>query len=1059
MKMTYGSKTVLALVTMIFLLMGVSIQFLMARYRTNLLEPRLEQEARSQAEILARSQAGTLTNALLEAEKNASVSPLVEIFDELLLLNDPETQQPFFESIELQVDYDVVRAEEGSLDIRRGNTGTGDFVTEVPLFNPETYELIGIAVFRVSDRFFRQLSGDIREELRRVSLAVMAILVFTWAVSLFILRMLHNQTLERLRAERELYQQEKKYERLVGSLSSYFVYGKNGEGRLTFVSDSVRNVLGLSPNEFIARHGESLEIPDSLSSNTAETVFDVELPDQHGEPHHLELSEVRVRDEEGRPGGFDGIARDVTTQRQFQEELRLAKDLAEAANDAKSMFLANMSHEIRTPLNAIVGMTALALKGEISPKLRQQLGKIRSSARLLTDIIEDILDLSRIEAGRMELQRTEFDLDDLLADLSDVVGMRIEHRNLEVLFAADPSLPRRLRGDPVRLKQVLLNLLNNALKFTTSGEVMVEIVPVEIRRELAEIRFSVRDTGIGIEPVHLEHLFEPFTQVDGSMTRRFGGAGLGLAISRRLVSMMGGKLTVESTPGEGSTFSFTATFDLPRGAFGPRRLADELRGLPVLVADDNPHARAAIGDMLRSLSCNVTEVASGEEAVERVRSANDQGRPFRLVVLDWMMPGLDGTETAARINELDTPSRIPAILVTAFDRDEATRRAEAVGIEIVLNKPVSPSMIHDAVIEVFDPTAKRDRTHGPSKTIRFTPDQHVLLVEDNEINREVAREFLEASGLTVTEAQNGREALDILETESFDAVLLDIQMPELDGIETVKLIREHPDLRDLPVIAMTAHAMLGDRERFLEAGMSDYVSKPIEEVELMEVLARRLAYSEMRTEQRATAADWSVPDSLPGLEVSEGVRRASGNRRLYRMICRDFRDRYREFPERLSRLLREDEGLARSELHTLKGASGTLGARSLARAVADAETALRNEGPGAVAVESIANELAATLASIGEIDPEVGDAETSEGNGDEATASDLHAVLDQLENYLTQNNLAALECFGEVRRLADQKLRPIIQELNRSLDQLDFETARTQVGLIRSHLSSQPREG
>ena len=998
-------------VTATVLILGIALLGLMSFFQVAVLEPRLKTEAVSQAEILARSQANVIANALLAASGPERQRNVVRTLDELLLLRDPQTKAPFFQSAELQVDYDTVPADVGTLDLRRGKSSRNGFRTEVPIYNPKTDELLGVATLQVSDRFFQQLATDLRRGMRAVLLGGFALLVAVWLSLVFILRKLQRQTVERHRAEHELSQQEQKYERLVNNLSTYFVYGRDAEGRMTFASDSAQRVLGFTPAELIAR----FPLRDAGAGDASERVYALEIADAQGDVHHLELSEVRVED------GFDGIARDMTAQRLFEEELRHAKEQAEAANKAKSQFLANMSHEIRTPLNAIVGMTALALKNDVTPRVHNFLDKIRGSAHMLTEIIEDILDLSRIEAGRLEIQRIDFDLDDLLADVSDVVGMKVGSKNLEILFAAAPDVPRRLRGDPVRLKQVLLNLLGNALKFTASGEIVVEIAVVESRRDLAELRFCVRDTGIGIQAEHLATLFEPFTQVDASLTRRFGGVGLGLAITRRLVSMMGGDLQVESKPGQGSSFSFTAAFDVPRGAAGPRRLADEFRDLPVLVADDNASARIVLTDMLRSLSCDVTAVDSGEAAVAESERAANEGHPYRLAVLDWKMPGLDGAETAARLS-----GPLPVILVTAYDREDATRRAEKAGINIVLHKPVSPSTLHDAVLRVLEPRHAALPPYSPVTPTRFASGQRILLVEDNAINREVAREILTSARLDVVEATNGLEALRLLDRETFDLVMMDVQMPELDGIETVRALRAQERFRDLPIVAITAHAMIGDRERFLEAGMSDYVAKPLEETQFMKVLARYLRQ----------------PESA-GLEVETGIRHVSGNVALYERLVQRFRDDNEDTVAKLSDLIagnrRED---ALNLLHTLKGSAATLGVKRVAEVAASMETALRQGSH--VTLDDLAGALAEFRVAAARI--RVRKQETAAP----VSLESAMPLVRKLADLLPQNNLGAMDCFQELKRVVGD--RPSVSALEDALDRLDFQAAIPHLETLKGEL-------
>ena len=1043
------------MVTAIFLVLAVALGGLVAGYWVVVLEPRLKAEATSQAEILAQSQANAVAGAIGTSDGGERVRRVVAALDEILLFREAESGAPFFESIELKVDYDVVDAPRGSLDVRRGATKGSGFRTEVALYDPGSYEIVGIATFRVSDRFFRELKSDVKRELTIVALAVLLLLVVVWVAMLLVLRKLHRQRAERERAQYDLFEQEQKYHRLVNSLSAYFVYSRAIDGRLVFVSESASRLFGMEPAELQRRLQDELAMASRPNTTGDERTYALEMPDGEGVFRHLELSEVATFDVDGKLTGFEGIGRDVTSQKLVQEELRQAKDLAETANRAKSQFLANMSHEIRTPLNAIVGMTALAMKQETSPKVREYLDKMRAAARLLAAIIEDVLDLTRIEAGRIEIERVDFDLDELLSELADVVGVRAGQKNIEMLFSAAPDVPRRLRGDPVRIKQILLNLLNNAMKFTNEGEVVVEISMIELRRERAEIRFSVRDSGIGISAQHLPTLFEPFTQVDASNARRFGGAGLGLAISHRLARMMGGDLQVESELGKGSTFSFTAQLDLARGAIGPRRLADEFRDLPVLLADDNASARAVLSTMLQSLSCRVTAVASGEEALVEAARASGAGNPYRLAVLDWRMPGIDGAETASRLSR--GPKAMPVILVTAYDREYADRHSE--DINVVLHKPVSPSALHDAVITVLQPQTPIERPVRKVPGLRFDGSR-VLVVEDNEINRQVARELLTLVGIEVTEAHNGYAALERLAKETFDAVLMDVQMPELDGVETVKAIRTQDVFADLPVIAMTAHAMLGDRERFLEAGMSDYIAKPIEEDELLAVLGRWLQRKTMAIPTPRVVTPRSIPDVLPGLIVGDGLRRTSGKVELYRALLVELKREFDSAGPRLRELLSSGEMTRLMDLlHTLKGSAATLGARRVAEIAAQMEGRLRREeGIDLQPLEEAMTEVSKSIASITEQTTTTAmstarprPAESSEGEA----IPRLLPIARKLDEHLRHNNLAAMSSFDELKSVASGHFPETIKAIEQSLDRLDFEGARVHLQEIAEVVTEQ----
>jgi two-component system sensor histidine kinase/response regulator len=1040
----------LRLVTLVFVLLGVALAGLMTAYRSVVLEPRLRGEAVNNAEILARSQVNFLSGALRAgADRRRSVEAAA---GELLLLRDPASSTPYFLGVELLIDYDVVHAERGSLDLRRGERA-GGFPVEVGLFDPTTDELMGVARLNVSDRFFTQLSRDVRRELLWVTAALEGLLALLWGTLVVILQHLDRQTRRRHEAEQQLSEQAQRYERLVNSLSNYFVYRKDREGRLLSVGESVKSVLGFSPSELMQRFGDRLAIPADVTI-VPERTFQVELLDEHASRHHVELSEVPILDDERRVIAFEGIARDVTAHRILEEELRRAKDQAEAASRAKSQFLANMSHEIRTPLNAILGMTGLAQKLAVSTKQRDYLEKIRSSGRLLVEIIEDILDLSRIEAGKMEIQHEEFDLDEILADLADVVSVRTSPKGIEVLFTPQADVPRRLRGDAVRLKQVLLNLLNNAAKFTDAGEIVVAIEPVEVRRDRAVVRFSVRDTGIGIPSEHLSRLFEPFTQVDASSTRRYGGVGLGLAISRRLVRLMGGDLIVESAPGRGSTFSFTADFEIPPSASSrPRTLAEEFRDLPVLVVDDLASARLALGVMLETLSCKVTTAKSGDEALEEVSRAAAHGRPYRLALLDWQMPGLDGVQTAQRLaGAAAGPEPPKVILVTAYDWEEAARQADAAGIAVVLHKPVSPSALHDAVLQALRPDGRLVRRPFAAVEARFAPGQRVLVVEDHPVNRELARELLTQAGLEVSEAQNGIEALERLESERYDAVLMDVQMPDMDGLECVRIVRERPSLAALPVVAMTAHAMLGDRERFLEAGMSDYVAKPIDEAELFRVLGRWLRASDRAPSLQGASPSPSMPP-LPGIAVAAGLRRAAGNVGLYRRLVVSFLSDVKGSAPEIERRLRAGAITdALAALHTLKGTAATVGAERIAELAAELESALKTRPTEAVGL----HDLAAAIEEVQEGAAMLRDEPAAAGPEPGVSAPVARRALGisvRLRAELVSSNLAATDSFAQLKGVLGSALGAEVRDLGGAIDHLDFPAAVARLDGIEAELA------
>ncbi|MGB4073884.1 response regulator [Pseudomonas sp.] len=769
-------------------------------------------------------------------------------------------------------------------------------------------------------------------------------------------RRLAVQIAERQRAEAEASRQRSTLLALINAIPDP-IWFKDAEGRYLGINQACAELFGCSseavkgqrdeqllPPEWAAARAEHDRIARSLARPFESEGYSI-YPD--GRRVIFDTLRSTFYDEQGQLLGLVGVSRDITVRKQAEAELAKAKDLAEEAARLKSDFLANMSHEIRTPMNAIIGMSHLALKTELNPRQRDYLGKIQQSGQHLLGIINDILDFSKIEAGKLTIERIDFDLQQVLENLANLIGDKVAAKGLELVFNLDPQLPQQLVGDPLRLGQILINFANNAVKFTEQGEVEV-VLRVE-QREAAQVLvyLGVRDTGIGLTTEQMGRLFESFQQADTSTTRKYGGTGLGLAICKSLAEAMGGSVGVDSEPGLGSLFWCRLPLGIAQQQ-GQRLLPQaDLRGRKVLVVDDNDSARQVLHDMLDSMSFRAVAVDSGVAAVQQVQQASAQGQPFELLLIDWQMPGMDGIETARRIRELHLQPPPRVLMVTAHGREEVLLGAQKVGIDDVLLKPLNPSLLFDAVIRSLGgegPLEGFGRLPIGEQVPNFSQ-LRVLLVEDNELNREVACGLLQESGLQIDQAEHGGIALDLLRASvagHYALVLMDMQMPVLDGIATTEAIRREPRFAELPIVAMTANAMPIDRERCLAAGMNDHLGKPIDPNQLWRTLERWLpAQAEPLP---ATRSEDALPDwSLPGVDFANGLRRVLGKRELYQRLLGKFAASQGDFPAQLRAALASDQTESAERLaHSFKGLAGNLGAMDLAAQAATLESAIKD---------------------------------------------------------------------------------------------------------------------
>jgi len=848
----------------------------------------------------------------------------------------------------------------------------------------------------------------------------------------------------------------------------------NRKGRIEYVNSKFCERTHYRSEEVVGKNPRILKsgsLPHSFYQELWQTILSGDIwkgdflnKTKEGKQYWERASISSIIDDSGQIINFIAIKEDITEQKQMEEELLQAKVEAEMSNKAKGDFLANMSHEIRTPMNAVIGLTHLALQTDLVPKQRDYLQKISVSSQSLMGIIDNILDFSKFAAGKLTMENIQFNLWQVMEDVIAILNSKAEEKGLEMVLNVAKVVPMRLKGDPHRLQQILLNLLSNALKFTHQGEVVLSVKLITQESNRVQLEFAVRDTGIGMNEQEKGRLFNAFTQADGSTTRKYGGTGLGLVISKQLVEMMGGAIHVKSSSGQGSEFIFTANFE----SYGKEEQQcfskNNLKNLKVLVIDDNESSCLAFKEILEKLTFQVSLAASGEDGIRQLRVAQE---PFDLILLDWMMPDMDGIETARRIREYFKGSVIPIIMVTSHSGDDIRKQAKDLNLEGFLIKPTTPSVLFNAVMEVFD----KDKCQPSCSLSGQVPDHEewdklrgarILLVEDNEINLQVAREIMQEKHIIVSIARNGREAVQMVRQLEFDGILMDIQMPEMDGLEATRLIRNDHRFLQLPIIAMTAD-VVGERiQAYLSAGMNDSIFKPIDIEQMFNTICKwvkpqsttlDLKKTELQSIEQEAAVNVL---SLQGFDVESALVRVGGNRRLYYKLLLLFLENNEGTIESLQAALREGD-YARAEmiLHTLKGVAGNIGADHLYVATQELEVSIKKRQFEKIAfqMDSFSSTLLNVLASIRGLEQSIAASIVSHPRDmrveNVGNCKYSKALIESLQGYLANYDTEATAVFEELKALpVANTYQAEFKTIEVLIKNYDFERALEQLNEI-----------
>ena len=875
---------------------------------------------------------------------------------------------------------------------------------------------------------------------------------------------LQNEIHQRRQAEYALKESETKYRSIIENATEG-IFQTSPEGRLIMVNQAGAELLGYrSPeeckNEITDIKNQLYVDPDQrrvfkqlVETNLLVRGFETQFRRKDSAVIDVAINAHLVKDGVGNIAYYEGMIQDIS-ERKRSENMRIAKEAAETANRAKSAFLANMSHEIRTPMNAVIGLSELALQTKMTAQQRDYLNKIHGSAVALLGIINDILDFSKIEAGKLELECIDFDLQPVLDQLSDMLSATALEKKIELLVFIEPGVPRRIKADPLRLGQVLINLTANAVKFTEKGEVIVRVSLISKENGKVRLLFSIRDSGTGIAPEYLPQLGTSFSQADLSTTRRRGGTGLGLAISRQLVQLMRGELNVVSTPGLGSDFFFSVPFEESTEPLEISTVHDSLSGKHVLVVDDNAQCREVYSQMLESMDICAASADSGLSALDAMGKA--VARPFDMILLDGAMPGMDGIETLESLRRLPQLKDTPVVMMIADERESEFKRAQAAGVHSFLIKPVKQSEFLEIVSRNLSPkppgNIENQNALQAKEAFRF--EGRILIVEDLPINLQVAVEMSKNLGLEVDTAHNGHLAMEMLSSTTYDLVLMDVQMPGIDGLTVTRRLRANPLFQTLPIIAMTAHALSGSREIFIAAGMNDVVHKPIDTDKLRVLFKKWLKPTECpplkKDELPDTPVQWDMPKGLNGIDLKEAKVRFP-DVQFYRSLLISFAHQHGNDVKTLRALISSGNNEeAMFLIHGFKGVTQSICAEPLHTMLENLESAISGGRR-----EDVHPKLDRMERAMHEILTAIGSLEAAEGIHGQDTADvpvdlpSLRQSLFQLEEMLGSNNLAAESLFQQIapqltRLFSLDRIVPIQDHILK----LDYQIAKVAVELI-----------